>query len=208
MSEVKLSDVKNTISRPGIILAFAAGLIITIGSTYPDKELPFAEKATCTLAGANTIFLQEKEKYQYVGMENCASKCHNNNEMGFQYEIVMNSPHAQAFRVLKSGKALNYARKAGIEEDPQNSRACLQCHITGAGLDSASLTATYKKEDGVTCEACHKADFISKTFIPSEQVCLSCHNNSVHRVHRFNFINQCAKIAHPRPKSAEVSAGH
>lgn len=207
MSEVKLSYVKNTIPGSGIILAFAAGLIITIGSTYPDKELPFAEKATCTLAGANTIFLQEKEKYQYVGMENCASKCHNNNEMGFQYEIVMNSPHAQAFRVLKSGKALHFAKKAGVEEDPPNSKACLRCHVTGAGLDSASLTATYKIEDGVTCEACHKAEFITKTFIPSEQVCLKCHNNSVHRVHRFDFGTYCTKIAHPRPKSPEVSTG-
>jgi hypothetical protein len=143
---------------------------------------------------------QEKEKYKYTGMEKCASVCHNTTDMGFQYDIVKNSPHAKAFKILDSEKAFRYAKRADIKETPQDSPACLKCHTTGAGLDSTFLSSSYKKEDGVTCEACHKGPYISKTFLPKESDCLNCHNNSIHKMPQFSFMEECKKIAHPRPK--------
>ena len=121
--------------------------------------------------------------------------------MGFQYDIVKSSPHAQAFNILLTKHANQYAKKANIKENPQESSVCLKCHVTGGGLDSSYFAATYKKEDGVTCEACHKGEYISKTFLPKETDCLKCHNDSVHKMHKFDFIEGSAKIAHPRPKA-------
>jgi hypothetical protein len=142
---------------------------------------------------------QEKAKYIYVGMEKCASVCHNNKDMGFQYDIVKRSPHANAFKILVSQKADHYAIRAGIKENPQESPVCLKCHITGGGLDSTSFAATYRIDDGVTCEACHKGEYITKTFIPVETDCLKCHNNSVHKTPRFDFRKKLLLIAHRRP---------
>jgi hypothetical protein len=151
------------------------------------------------------VSTQERVKYIYVGMEKCASVCHNNKDMGFQYDIVRKSPHSNAFKILVSEKAGHYARKASIKENPQDSPVCLKCHVTGGGLDSTSFAATYRKDDGVTCEACHKGEYITKTFIPVEADCLKCHNNSVHRTSRFIFRDKLTLINHQRPKS--VSPG-
>lgn len=144
---------------------------------------------------------QEKAKYIYVGMEKCASVCHNNKDMGFQYDIVKKSPHSNSFKILFSERAERYAKKARIKGDAQESVVCLKCHVTGGGLDSTFFAATYRKEDGVTCEACHKGEYITKTFIPVEADCLKCHNNSVHKISKFNFRDKLPIIAHKRPSS-------
>jgi hypothetical protein len=150
--------------------------------------------------------LPDSLKYQYLGMEKCATACHNNDSMGFQYNIVKSSPHAKAYEILSSVKAKRYAKNSSVKGNPQESFTCLKCHVTGAGLDSTSLTSTYRKEDGVTCEACHKGEFIKKTFLPKESDCLKCHNSSVHKVNRFDFKEECEKIAHSRPKSKNVTS--
>lgn len=144
---------------------------------------------------------QENTKYLYIGMEKCASVCHNTKEMGFQYDIVKSSAHADSYRLLLSEKAKNYSLRVNLSENPAESQICLKCHITGAGLDSSFFATTYRKEDGVTCEACHKRAFIKKTILPQEADCLICHNSSVHETPPFNFKENCVKIAHPRPKA-------
>ena len=126
-------------------------------------------------------------KYQYVGTEKCASVCHNNEKMGFQYDIMKSGPHSEAYRILTTEKAACYAKKVKVREHPQESFVCLRCHITGAGLDSSFFAATFKKDEGVTCEACHKGAYISKAFLPKESDCLHCHNDSLHEVPKFNF---------------------
>lgn len=154
----------------------------------------------CSLLFISSV--QDQTKYRYVGSEKCASVCHNNNEMGFQYDIMKNGPHSKAFEILGSGQAFRYARKAGIKSFPRESAKCLQCHVTGAGLDTSFYAVTYKKEDGVSCEACHKGPYITKAFIPTVEVCLSCHNNSVHKTDSFDFTERCSMIAHPRQKKS------
>jgi hypothetical protein len=183
------------------VLTIAFSFIIIIGSIQSNQANAILEKSTFLLPDAKSRSAQEKSKYQYVGIEKCASICHNNEEMGFQYNIVKSSPHSKAFKILASKKAMRYAKHANVKENPQESSVCLKCHITGGGLDSSFFTPFYKKDDGVTCEACHKREFISKTFLPKEIDCLKCHNDSVHEIHKFNFIDKCAKIFHPRPKA-------
>lgn len=177
-----------------------------LGAIPSDKDNEVSDSQSILLTDAKSAVPQENIKYRYLGMEKCASVCHNNPEMGFQYDIVKKSLHAEAFIVLASGRAIRYAKNAGVREKPQESSVCLSCHITGAGLDSSFYAATYKKEDGVTCEACHKGEFITKTFIPKESNCLKCHNKSIHKIPDFVFTEGCAKIAHPRPavKSKET----
>jgi hypothetical protein len=146
-----------------------------------------------------SIFMQEKSKYIYVGSEKCASKCHNNDEMGFQYNIWKESPHSKSYLSLSSKKAIHYIQNTGLKVNPQENQVCLKCHITGGGLDSSFFAETYKKDDGVTCESCHKGEYNPKTFLPKEEDCLKCHENSVHKVHRFEFKKDCEKIVHSRP---------
>ena len=191
----------------GFVLTGTISFIIIIGSIQSDKANAIPEKSTFLLPDGKSKPVQGKTKYLYVGIEKCASICHNNKEMGFQYNIVKNGPHSKAFKILVSEKAIRYAKNAGVKENPQESSVCLKCHVTGGGLDSSSFAATYKKEDGVTCEACHKGEFITKTFIPKERNCLKCHNDSVHKMHKFNFKEKCEKIAHPRPKAKPGDSG-
>jgi Cytochrome c554 and c-prime len=184
-----------------LVLTIAFGFIIIAGSFQSDRAGEIPGKSVFLFPDVMSRSLQEESKYKYVGMEKCASVCHNNEVSGFQYDIMKKGPHAKAFEALASGKAMHYAKKAGIKENPQESLICLKCHITGAGLDSTFFASTYKREDGVTCEACHKGEYITKAFLPKEADCLKCHNNSIHRISGFDFKEKCAKIAHPKPKA-------
>ncbi len=183
-----------------ILLAIFSWSIFTGSTDFHQYEL--------TSGNFNSLFsssLRDSSKYLYIGMEKCASVCHNTKDMGYQYDIIRKSPHANAYRVLLSEKAARYAEKADIKGDPSQNQVCLSCHMTGSGLDSSFFAVTYKKEDGVTCEACHKGPFITKTFIPKEADCLKCHENSLHKTRKFDYKVNCAKIAHnrPTPESAQ-----
>lgn len=137
--------------------------------------------------------------YKYRGVETCAGTCHNNEESGFQYDIWKKSAHSRSYAALGTNKASRIAKKAGIEENPQEALRCLECHTTGAGLTSDYYLTTYRKEDGVTCEACHKLKTQMQTIIFKEEDCLQCHNNSVHKTGKFIYSKQFPRIAHPIP---------
>jgi hypothetical protein len=191
---------KTVIQLPLLLLSMAYCFITIAGIIQSDQNNTISDKSIALLPDDKIRPEQEIRKYQYVGIEKCASECHNNKQMGFQYDIVKSSPHSKAYDILTSKKAVQYSKNVRLAENPQESLVCLRCHVTGGGLDSSYLTLTYKKEDGVTCEACHKGEFITKSFLPKESDCLKCHNDSVHKTRKFNFRNGCAKIAHPRPK--------
>ena len=182
-----------------IVFGFIITIVLVQSTTIPINT-------ASGLYEGKSLSFPDSLRYHYVGMEKCATACHNNDTMGFQLNIVKSSPHAKAFKILSSGKAKRYAKTSVEKGNPQESLTCLKCHVTGAGLDSTSLTATYRKEDGVTCEACHKGEFIKKTFLPKESDCLECHNSSVHKVNKFDFRTDCAKIAHSRPKSKKTTS--
>jgi hypothetical protein len=139
------------------------------------------------------------KRYLFIGAETCATRCHNTADWGFLYDTWKKSPHAQSWQSLNTDRAGKYAKKAGIEGNPAESMFCLKCHVTASGADTASIARTYRREDGVTCEACHKGEFKPSTFIPAESDCLKCHNDSGHRIPVFNFEKYSGKISHLRP---------
>ena len=180
-------------------------LMILIISGFSYQMVPIPKLSWNQRIGINQNSVPDGPKYQYVGAKKCASECHNNEKMGFQFNIWKVSAHSNAFKDLSSRRAKIYARKANITGNLMESPACLKCHISAGNLDSTYLTATYNKEDGVTCEACHKHDYETKTYLPAEADCQKCHNNSLHKVSDFNFKSDCEKIAHSRPDSTKKS---
>jgi hypothetical protein len=153
-------------------------------------------RGTGPLPGSESV--QTVSKYKYQGLDKCASVCHSNNELGFQYDIVKKSRHTEAYEILGSAKAAKFAKAAGVTTKPAETPLCLQCHTTGAGLDPSSYLTSYRKEDGITCEACHKDPLNPQTVLPDEKRCLTCHSNTVHKVNKFVYAERIKKIAHPQ----------
>jgi hypothetical protein len=182
------------------LLTTAYCLFFVFPRVRSGQAFAIFEKSDFQSTAGNSRFIQEKSKYIYVGSEKCASKCHNNDEMGFQYDKWKESSHSKSYLSLSSERALRYTKNAGLKGTPQENAVCLKCHITGGGLDSSFFAATYRKNDGVTCESCHKREDNPTTYIPKEPDCLKCHENAVHKTHRFDFEKECAKIAHSRPE--------
>lgn len=182
------------------LIAIALGSLISYNPINLYQITRFPEQPGILLTRGTDSKEQEKNKYQFVGAEKCASVCHNNEKMGYQYNSWNSSPHKDAFNILVSKKGKKFAKKAHLSENPQESRVCLKCHVTGGELDSSYFAATYKKEDGVNCEECHKKISDGKTYLPTETDCLKCHNDSLHKITKFNFPEGSAKIVHNRPK--------
>jgi hypothetical protein len=144
-------------------------------------------------------FQQNSLGYKFIGAGKCASTCHNTDSLGFQYTKWKTSLHADAFNVLTSKRAQKYADRNHIKTNPGEYEGCLKCHVTGSGLDTSYFSPTYKKQDGITCEACHKKISDGSTYLPVEDDCLECHNNSMHKVNKFNFTEKSKIIEHNRP---------
>jgi hypothetical protein len=181
------------------LFIIALGFILSIGAIKADQGYAIPEKSDNLLPVGNSRSAQEKSNYRFIGIDKCAAVCHNNEKMGFQLNIWNSSLHKDTYEILLSKRAEKYAEKAHLMGNPQESKVCLKCHVTGGDLDSSCFTDTYQKEEGVTCEACHKQITDGKTYLPDEEDCLKCHNDSVHKMGKFNFKDKSAKIAHPRP---------
>src|SRR5450759_2548804 len=161
------------------LIAIALGSLISYNPINVFQLRTIPEKSEIPFFRGKDSKEQEKTKYLFVGAEKCASVCHNNEKMGYQFNIWNSSPHKDAFNILVSKKGRRFAKQAHLSENPQESKICLKCHVTGGELDSSYFAATYKKEDGVTCEECHKQISDGKTYLPVEADCLKCHNDSV-----------------------------
>jgi hypothetical protein len=111
----------------------------------------FAGLLICTFALAMSGFAQNK----YVGVKLCGS-CHKSEKTGAVYTVWEKTKHAKAFETLKSKEAEEIAKKKGLTKPAAESPECLKCHVTGGG-SATNVESTFKKEDGVTCEACHGA---------------------------------------------------
>jgi len=62
--------------------------------------------------------------------------------------------HSRAWRVLTEARAKDIGRKMRLRTSPENAQECLGCH-TDYVPESQQSKLTYRKEDGVGCEACH-----------------------------------------------------
>ncbi|MCK4993004.1 MAG: hypothetical protein KAS29_21045 [Bacteroidales bacterium] len=142
------------------------------------------------------------QNFKYIGASKC-KMCHNKPDKGEQYNIWAAGPHAKAMESLSAEEA----------KDPK----CLKCHSTVGHID-ASLVASIKVEEGVSCESCHgpgsayKGASIMKSqelslakglILPAEAVCVTCHNEESPDFKGFDYAEYSAKIAHPNPKAAE-----
>jgi hypothetical protein len=109
------------------VLVLLMGFIFFVftGFNTSDQEIVMPDNPSFTTVGVKNLTGMEPVKYRYVGMEKCASVCHNNEEMGFQYNIVKGSPHANAYQILSSEKAFHFAKTANIKENPRESQVCL-----------------------------------------------------------------------------------
>jgi cytochrome c peroxidase len=160
--------------------------------------------------------------FKYVGAAGCKA-CHSVAKMGGEeHKAWAASKHASAFATLATPAALEIAKKKNIA-DPQKADACLKCHVTGFGVAAGLKTATWKAEDGVTCEACHgpgseyKAGPVMKALTAgttkpetvglltaTEKTCVKCHNAESPTYKEFKYAEMYAKIKHEKPKPAEA----
>jgi hypothetical protein len=173
--------------------------------------------AILVLATSYFGFAQEKSKFQYIGADKC-KMCHNLPKKGAQYKKWSESPHANAYTALASDEAKKIAKEKGIA-DPQKADACLKCHVTGYGKPADMFQASFNKEEGVGCEACHgpgseyKSMKIMKDLyagkaepktvglvLPTAEVCKTCHNPESPTYKEFKFDEFWQKIAHSIPK--------
>lgn len=155
-----------------------------------------------------------QDKFLYVGVKKCKT-CHNTTKSGKQYDIWSKGPHANALKSLSSEKSMKFAKENNIE-DPTKADQCLKCHSTKATVDPKLIDPKGKLtvEEGVSCESCHgpgseyrsmsvmkdhEKSLANGLIVPTEKVCVTCHNenNPFHKP--FDFKKMVAKIQHPIP---------
>lgn len=90
---------------------------------------------------------------KYIGAAKCKN-CHAAAASGDQHGVWKKQKHAQTYALLASPEAKKLAEARGIA-DPQKSEACLECHVTSAGLPAERLMKGFSVADGVQCESCH-----------------------------------------------------
>ncbi len=153
---------------------------------------------------------------KYSGVKMCGA-CHKAGKGGTAYAVWEKTPHAKAFEVLKSKEADEIASKKGLKKPAAESPECLKCHVTGGGV-ATNVEAGFKKEEGVTCEACHGAASGYKMIhskpenkekavaaglvLPSKtdaKLCEKCHNAESPTFKGFKMEEMWAKIAHGLP---------
>lgn len=135
------------------------------------------------------------EEAEFVGQKDC-KMCHNKKPEGAQWTVWKSMKHANAFATLQGEKALEVAKRLGLEKPPSESEKCLRCHVTAYDVETKSVPAKIKFEDSVQCESCHgpaslhlpdgkavmfkkddSVDISAHISRPTEETCLQCHNS-------------------------------
>lgn len=169
------------------------------------------------LAAFATNTIAQEKAAQFGGVATCKT-CHLTKKSGAQFKVWSASPHSKAFEVLKSDEAKAIAKEKGIA-DPSTADACLKCHVTAFGVDAKMKGPKLTMEEGVSCEACHGAGSNYKSMklmkditagkikgedyglvLPTEAVCVTCHNEESPTYKPFKFEEAAKKIAHPIPE--------
>jgi len=172
--------------------------------------------AACAAAPAATATAQAAT---YVGVGSCGL-CHKSEAKGNQLAQWQKSKHSQAYTALTSGTADSIAKAKGLTKPAAESPECLECHVVTATVPADSK---FNMKDGVQCESCHlagsgyKAMTVMKDYGKAvaagmqdfgkdpEKIkaqCVKCHNDRSPTMKAFNFEEQWAKVAHPRPKAS------
>jgi hypothetical protein len=151
--------------------------------------------------------------YEYVGSRRCG-ECHAGPETGGQYVQWMKSHHGLAYWRLATDWAAFLASWREEYRDirrPTEEDRCLKCHVTGAQDAEPVFAESFRREEGIGCEACHgpgsaysdatimadRERFLDNGGrIPDEQACRQCHQDD-----GFHFEERLPQIAHPRPEA-------
>ncbi len=151
---------------------------------------------------------------KYVGAKKCMM-CHKSGKGGTAYAVWEKTAHASAFKVLQGEEAKKIAEEKGLKVAASEAPECLKCHVTGGGA-AKNVDASFKKEEGVTCEACHgaasgfvmihsKGDVAKSkaagmmSLEKDEKACTACHNSESPTFKGFKMDEMWAKIAHALP---------
>jgi hypothetical protein len=166
--------------------------------------------------------------HKFIGTKSCV--CHNMATKGKQIEIWQKSKHASAYKALTTEEANKIAKEKGSDKPAAETEACLGCHVTGFGKETAEK---YSKEEGVTCESCHgaasdwkpihsKKDKLADAIEAGlmlirvnelvdkdkpegvskvEEHCRTCHNEKSPTFKEFKLADMWKQIEHPLPKN-------
>lgn len=181
----------------------------------PSIKLPFV--TLVCLMSWTVLCAQQDDLPQYVGEEKCEI-CHATDDIGNQVSIWKNSAHARAYETLLSEESKRIAQERGLTVPPNEAPQCLECHVTGYGLDSSRFKYPLNKENGIQCESCHgpgseyrKINIMLDTdlslanglIIPTKETCARCHNERSPRFKPFTFEDLVTLIDHKVPEGYE-----
>lgn len=200
--EARRSDIRGLVTGSVAIAVFMGLLILLVlAVAAPAQEKEEAKEAA----------------HSYIGVAKCGM-CHKAEAKGNQLGHWEKSAHAKAFATLAGEKALAIAKEKGLKTAPQETDGCLKCHVTGHGKPAELFAESFDKTMGVQCEACHgpggdyksikvmkdrEAAVAAGLIMPTEAVCVTCHNEESPSFKEFDFKTAFAKIAHPNPAKAE-----
>ena len=164
---------------------------------------------------------------KYIGTDKCKS-CHSAAESGDQHGAWKKTLHAKAFQTLSSDAAKKIGTEKGIA-DVTKSDECLGCHVTAFGVPEAQIKKGFDVTQGIQCEVCHgpgeahmKARFAAAAkgdapqgyvqvpadeivAVPTQDVCVKCHNEKSPNYKPFCFHEFEAKIRHLNPKKPRAA---
>jgi hypothetical protein len=174
---------------------------------------------SCIIACLFVVASLGQAQNKFVGVGKCKA-CHSVEKMGgLAYKVWEKTPHANAYKTLLGDAAKKVAKEKGLKVAPSDAPECLKCHVTGGGA-AKNVDASFKKDDGVTCEACHgaasgwvmihnKKDDASKAKAKEAglslgdktgKACELCHNAESPTHKEFKMKDMWAKIEHGLPK--------
>lgn len=161
------------------------------------------------------VFVGHAADNKYVGAKFCSS-CHKAGKGGTAYAVWEKTAHAKAYQTLLGEQAKKFAKEKGLKVAPNEAPECLKCHVTGGGA-AKNVEASFKKEEGVTCEACHgaasgykmihtKGDLAKSKEAgliiadKTGKACETCHNAESPTFKGFKYAEMWTKIEHGLPK--------
>ena len=165
------------------------------------------------------IYAQDSGKeFKYVGLKKC-KMCHKSKKSGNQFGLWQERAHSKAYETLASEQSKQVAKEVGVTGDPQKAAECLECHVTAYKAAAELKESTLTMEEGVSCEACHgpgseyksmktmKALYAGEIkgetvglIEPTNEVCVTCHNEKSPTYKEFVYEEAVKKIAHPVPE--------
>jgi hypothetical protein len=203
-----------------ILLMVVVACFLIFGFAVSQEEQGKAETDTVkkeeaagekTAAADSTKADSTKVVFKYIGNTKC-KMCHNSPKKGAIHDIWAKTKHATAYATLASEESKKIAKEKGIKDAQQDAK-CLICHVSGYGQPNSDK---YSVEEGVGCEACHgpgekywpikvmsdkKVAMENGLVEPTEELCVSCHNEKSPTYKPFVFKDAYKLVEHHAPKA-------